>query len=595
MIGVTRGGDVTRGTSLLFGRIFHSMNELTFAFVGAGGDGAVAAGDIVAAACAREGLHVVKTEAYGPQIRGGESSAVVRVSKKPIHAQADCVDVLVCFSWEDFARFKNEVVIADDAVIFCETGDAPPDEFAGRKIFEIEFKGTAKNVLSIALVSALFGLPLEGARNAVQKRFAKKKAAVIEANLKAFDQGVDIAGALKIEHGKLTYERGAARLLMSGNEASAFGAIHAGCRFFAGYPITPSSEVLHFSSEWLPKLRGTCLQTEDELAAIGAVIGASFAGVKSLTATSGPGLSLMAEMLGLASIAEIPAVILNVQRGGPSTGIPTKSEQSDLLHSVFASHGDTPRVVIACSDVEESFHATVDAFNIAEEFQMPVIVLTDQSIAQRRQTIDANALEHDVRDRVVATVPDLENYRRYRETPDGVSPMSIPATPNGMYQTNGLEHDEQGRPNAQFVVHEKMNAKRYRKLDAIAQRYPLFRRFGAAKPNIGVICWGSTVGPLREAIERIRDPRIGFFAPQLIMPLPARDLQEFIDACDEIVIFELSFSEQFHRYLRAYVDLPRGKTNVYKRSGGKSLTAAEIEAELQRMLATVPDFEEVIA
>jgi len=583
VIDVTRGGDVTRGTTGVFGRIFHVMNELTFAFVGAGGDGAVAAGDIIAVACAREGLHVVKTEAYGPQIRGGESSAVIRVSSQPIHGQADRVDVLVCFSWEDFARFKNEVVVADDAVIFCEAGDTPPEEFANRKIFEIELKGTAKNVLSIALVSALFGLPLEGARNAVQKRFAKKKAAVIEANLKAFDQGVDIAGALQIEHGKLTYERGAARLLMSGNEATAFGAIHAGCRFFAGYPITPSSEVLHFLSEWLPKLRGTSLQTEDELSAIGAVIGASFAGVKSLTATSGPGLSLMAEMLGLASIAEIPAVIVNVQRGGPSTGIPTKSEQSDLLHSVFASHGDTPRVVIACSDVEEAFHATVDAFNIAEEFQMPVIVLTDQSIAQRRQTVDANALEHEVRDRLVATVPDLESYRRYRETPDGVSPMSIPATPNGMYQTNGLEHDEQGRPNAQFVVHEQMNAKRYRKFNAIAERYPLFRRFGAAKPEVGVICWGSTVGPLREALERIDDSRIGVFAPQLIMPLPARDLQDFVDSCERIVVIELSYSQQFYRYLRSFVDFPRGRTTVYSRSGGKALTAAEIQNEVLQL------------
>src|SRR5947199_6553068 len=193
---------------------------------------------------------------------------------------------------------------------------------------------------------------------------------------------------------------------MSGNEASAVAAIDAGCRFFAGYPITPASESLHCLGEWLPRIGGSTLQTEDELAAIGAVVGGSFAGVESMTATSGPGLSLMAEMLGLASIAEIPAVIVNVQRGGPSTGIPTKSEQSGLLHSVFASHGDTPRVVIACSDVEESFHATVDAFNISEEFQIPVIVLSDQSIAQRRATIDAASLEHDVRERVMATPPE---------------------------------------------------------------------------------------------------------------------------------------------------------------------------------------------
>jgi 2-oxoglutarate ferredoxin oxidoreductase subunit alpha len=561
------------------------MKELTFAFVGAGGDGAVAAGDIIAAACARDGLHVMKTEAYGPQIRGGESSAVVRVSTVPIHAQADCIDALVVFSWADYARFQNEIVIAGDAEIFCEVGDDPPPELAGRSIHPIAFPAKTKNVMAIAMLAALFGLPLDATRAAVAQRFAKKKQAVIDANLQAFDHGIAEAEAISVAK-KLVYERSAPHLLMSGNEASAFGAIHAGCRFFAGYPITPSTEILQFLAQWLPKMLGTTLQTEDELAAIGAVIGASFAGVKSMTATSGPGLSLMAEMLGLASIAEIPAVIVNVQRGGPSTGIPTKSEQSDLLHSVFASHGDTPRVVIACSDVEESFHATVDAFNISEEFQIPVIVLTDQSIAQRRSTIDAAALEHVVRDRVTATPPSLTDYHRYADTPSGVSPMALPSTPGGMYQTNGLEHDERGRPSATFVVHEQMNAKRHRKLDGIANRYPLFRQFGAPKPRLGVICWGSTVGPLREAVERIgADAGIGVFAPQLLMPLPAAPLQQFIDSCDEILIVELSYSSQFERYLRGYVDFPRTRTSAYKRSGGKNFTAAEIESELQRLLA----------
>src|ERR1044071_6481103 len=175
-----------------------------------------------------------------------------------------------------------------------------------------------------------------------------------------------------------------------------------------------------------------------------------------MTATSGPGLSLMSEMLGLGSIAELPSVIVNVQRGGPSTGIPTKSEKSDLFHAVFAGHGDMPRVVIAPTDVEDTYHATVDAFNIAEEFQVPVILLTDQLIGQRRETIDAAALTHDVKERRVAHPEDLEEFRRYRETPDGVSPMSIPGVAGGMYQTNGLEHDERGRPNSMFLVHEKM-------------------------------------------------------------------------------------------------------------------------------------------
>jgi len=373
---------------------------------------------------------------------------------------------------------------------------------------------------------------------------------------------------------------------MSGNEACAVAAIDAGCRFFAGYPITPSSEILHFLAEWLPRIGGSSLQTEDELAAIGAVIGASFAGVKSMTATSGPGLSLMAEMLGLASIAEIPAVIVNVQRGGPSTGIPTKSEQSDLLHALYASHGDTPRAVIACSDVADAYHATVDAFNIAEEFQVPVIVLSDQLVGQRKETIDADTLVHDVRERRLAPQHELdETYRRYAAGDDGVSPMTIPGMPGGMYQTNGLEHDERGRPSAIYGVHERMNGKRYRKMEAIARKYPLFRRYGPARARLGILCWGSAEGVVCEALDRIGDVSVAAFVPRMLAPLPAAELQKFVDACDEILIVELSFSAQFHRYLRTEIDLPRGRTHVHARSGGKPLTADEVVDAATRVLA----------
>jgi 2-oxoglutarate ferredoxin oxidoreductase subunit alpha len=363
---------------------------------------------------------------------------------------------------------------------------------------------------------------------------------------------------------------------MSGNEATAFAALHAGCSFFAGYPITPSSEVLHLLSEWLPRIGGTCLQTEDELAAIGAVVGASFSGAKAMTATSGPGLSLMSEMLGLSSIAEIPTVTINVQRGGPSTGIPTKSEQSDLFHAVYGGHGDMPRVVLAPCDVEDAFHTTVDAFNIAEEYQLPVIVLSDQDIAQRRETIDEASLVHDVVQRRIAEAPD-DSYLRYAVTEDGVSPMTVPGMPGGMYQTNGLEHDETGRPSAMFVTHERMNAKRYRKLEAIAKKYALFERFGVADPELGILCWGSSAGPVREAVERMNAQGAGVaaFVPRILAPLPVEALNAFLYPCRRVLIVETSFAGQFHRYLRSLADLPRD-TRVLARSGGKALTVAEI-------------------
>jgi len=583
-------------------------DQLTLSIVGSGGDGAVAAGDILAMACARDGLHVIKTEAYGPQIRGGESSCTVRISAQPIYSQADAIDALVVFSWADFARFRNEIVLAEGAVVLHDTEDPPPPEVIAvttRTIVAIPFAKIAreagapggKNVLALGVVGALFGLPLDAIRSAVAKRFAKKTQVVQDANLKVFESGVAKAAELGLKVNTLKYVAAAPYLLMSGNEASAVGAVDAGCRFFAGYPITPSSEILHYLAEWLPRLGGTSLQTEDELSAIGAVIGASFAGVKSMTATSGPGLSLMSEMLGLASIAEVPSVIVNVQRGGPSTGIPTKSEQSDLLHGVFGSHGDTPRVVLAPCDVEDAYHITVEAFNIAEEFQTPVIVLSDQLIGQRRETIDASALVHEVSDRRLALPGEVESgYRRYAETLDGISPMSIPGMPGGMYQTNGLEHDDRGRPNSMYLVHEKMNAKRYRKLDGVAEKYRLYRRFGATHPDLGILCWGSSYGAVREAVTKLNanGATVAAFVPQMIEPMPVNELQAFIDSCKDILIVELSHSAQFRQLLRTRVDLPRNHTHTFARSGGRSLAVSEVIAEAARLLPTLK-LEEVLA
>ena len=578
--------------------------QIALSIVGSGGDGAVAAGDIVAMACARNGLHVIKTEAYGPQIRGGESSCTVRISATPVYAQADAIDAAVIFSWSDFARFASEIVLADDAIVLYEEGDAAPDGFAQSAV-PLPFAKLArdagapngKNIVALGVLATILGLPDDGIRAAVRKRFVKKGEKVVDANLKAFDAGAARAAELAVVAKRLDYTQSSPRLLMSGNEACAVAAIDAGCRFFAGYPITPSSEVLHFLSEWLPRVGGTCLQTEDELAAIGAVVGGSFAGVKSMTATSGPGLSLMTEMIGLASIAEIPAVIMNVQRGGPSTGIPTKSEQADLFQAVYAGHGDEPRVVIGCGDVADTYHATVDAFNIAEEYQVPVLILSDQLIAQRRETIEAESLQHEVRERRLATPAELENYRRYRDTDDGVSPMTIPGMPGGMFQTNGLEHDERGRPSSMFVVHDRMNAKRYRKLSAIGERYRMFRRYGAVDPDLGVLCWGSTEGAVREAIARVdtEGARVAAFVPQMLVPLPAVELQEFIDACRDVLVIEVSHAAQFHQFLRTQVDFPRSRTHVYARSGGKLLGVGEVVREIERILAPAEKLEEVLA
>jgi 2-oxoglutarate ferredoxin oxidoreductase subunit alpha len=578
------------------------VRDLTLAMVGSGGDGVVTMGDMIAQAGASHGLHVMKVEAYGPQIRGGESSCTVRVSADPIFAQGDEIEVLVVFNWGDFSRFRGEIIAATNAIVLYEESDTTPLDEVDLGNSEVRFvpvpfielakeaAGTtlAKNIVTLGLLSELFKLPQEQLRKAVMGRFAKKKKEVLEVNLKGFDAGIAHAETLK-EHASgmsLQYTEAEPMLLMSGNEASAIGALHAGCRFFAGYPITPSSEILHLLSEWMPRVGGYLVQTEDELSAIGAVIGGSFAGVKSMTATSGPGLALMTEMLGLASMAEIPAVIIDVQRGGPSTGLPTKSEQSDLWQALWGSHGDAPRVVLAPSDVEDCFHATVAAFNIAEESQMPVIVLSDQFIAQRRETLSMLTLDHDVTGRQVPSIGELKEYKRYKDTKSGISPMTWPGMKGGEYQTNGLEHDEFGKPTSMHLVHEKMNAKRYRKLRQVRANYSFYRRYGADKADVGIICWGSAKGPVKEAVLKAngRGEKVAAFVPQLLYPFPYHEFGDFVASCKEVIVVELSYSAQFYKYLRTFLELPEGHTYVYKRSGGKNLTVGEVEDKVQKVL-----------
>lgn len=584
--------------------------DLTIAMVGSGGDGVVTMGEMMAQAAARDGLNVIKTEAYGPQIRGGESSCTVRISPEPIYAQGDKVDVIIVFGWADFRLFKGEILPADDAVILYEATDATPTDSLGFpstcRFVQIPFiqlakdsAGTtaAKNIVTLGMMAQFFGLPGESIRAAVEKKFTKKKAAVLESNLKGFDGGKSYAaGAAKFDDKTLVYTKKSPKLLMSGNEAVAVAAMHAGCRFFAGYPITPSSEVLHFLSEWMPRVGGNVVQTEDELAAIGAVIGGSFAGVKSMTATSGPGLSLMTELLGLAAIAEIPAVVVDVQRGGPSTGLPTKSEQSDLWQAVFAGHGDQPRVVLAASDVEDCFHATVEAFNIAEEYQIPVILLSDQLIGQRKETLSIETMVHEVSDRKVPAESESEPYVRYRITENGVSPMSKPGMRKAVYQTNGLEHKEDGSPGSMYLTHEMMNEKRYRKIPFIQKRKQLIRRYGPAKADLGILCWGSSKGPVEEAVlnATARGEKVSAFIPQMISPFPEKELAEYLETVNRVMVVELSFAAQFYNYLRMVSRLPEN-THVFKRSGGMNLTVVEVESAIRKAMEAPAVREEVLA
>jgi 2-oxoglutarate ferredoxin oxidoreductase subunit alpha len=319
------------------------------------------------------------------------------------------------------------------------------------------------------------------------------------------------------------------------------------------------------------------VQAEDEIAALGMVVGASFGGVPAMTATSGPGLSLMTEMLGLSSMAELPAVIVDCQRAGPATGMPSRTEQSDLDHAIYGGHGDFPRVVLGVYDVVHAREAMAKAFRISETWQIPVLVLSDAYIAQRRQIRDATPTPAPPPGRAVWK-PGDGPARFQLDLEHGVTPFRVPGTPGGTYLAAGIEHTEEGYPTADTQLHQHMNAKRFRKLTAVAaETGDWCRELGRPGAPRGIIAWGSHYGLLR---EWVRDhPEYTVFLPEILHPFPVAALRRWLDARQDAVVLELNFQGQFHRYLGTLLDM--GGVRSLRRSGGAPLGRRELERMLQ--------------
>jgi len=352
---------------------------------------------------------------------------------------------------------------------------------------------------------------------------------------------------------------------MDGDTACAEGAICAGCRFFGGYPITPATEIAERMARRLPQVGGVYIQMEDEIASMNAVLGASWAGRRAMTATSGPGLALMIEALGLASMTEIPIVVVDVQRAGPSTGMPTKTSQGDLYMAMYAGNDDAPRFVVAPSSVEDCFYQMVNAFNLAERYQMPVIVLSDQSLAPRVETCRPFQLDQiEVFDREIADLGAGDTYQRYKITETGVSPMTIPGMKGGHYTAEGLEHNEKGNPNYTPDMHQAMMDKRRRKVDTARQQLTLWpdvvEEWGDDDAAIAVMGWGSSLGPVKEAMARAQAAgyKVAALFPKVLFPMPDFHIRRFMKGRRAIIIPELNQLGQFaqiieHRYTQELI------------------------------------------
>ena len=577
------------------------MNDLTIGMAGSGGDGIVSAGDSLMSAVAKQGYFAILTKSFGSQIRGGESSCRLRIGTDPVLNRGGTLDVAVALNWEDFLRFGGELPIGENtAVIYEQKCGAPPDvlHLAGHPVgliqavpFEamaVQAAGTrqAKNNLVLGLLARWFGLPGEAIVAGIRKRFAAKGEEVLQGNERAFALGFEYGGANPLVPARsLNPPIAAGRCLVTdGNEMCAKAALFAGCRFFSGYPITPATEIMQHMQRELWKHGGAFLQAEDEIAGAAAAVGASFAGRKAMTATSGPGLSLKTEVLGLASIAELPLVCVDVQRGGPSTGLPTKGEQSDLFAAAFSAHGDTVRPVLAPISVADIFGVTVEAFNIAEQFQTPVIILSDQEIAQRKETVAAiDTSRFSLIDRLAPTEAERVDYVRFRFNDSGISPISHPGMAGGNYLASGIEHDERGEPTASGEIHRRMNDKRLYKLNPLKLRRDLFTIEGNADAPIGLISWGSVAGTALEAFRAARAEGIEakLMIPRLLYPIAEEIYQEFFASLRTCLVVEQSHQGQLHRLIRMWVNVPGG-FEAMARSGANPIAPHDILEALRR-------------
>lgn len=582
-------------------------DDLVIGMAGSGGDGIVSAGEFLIAGAAREGYHGIMTKSFGSQIRGGESSCRVRLSTRPVLNPGGALDVAVALNWEDFLKFGGELPVLGNTIVLYEekTGTAPdqlplvgvtPAQAIPVPFADLAKKaaGTerAKNTVVLGLISGWFGLGRDALMGGIRKKLAKKGAELVEANERAFDAGVEFAKSHPLVQDMTLALQEAERkqlLLTDGNDMSGAAAIFAGCTFFGGYPITPSSEVMQFFSDHVWKYGGSIVQAEDEIAGIGTALGASFAGKKAMTVTSGPGLSLKTEIMGLATIAELPLVILDVQRGGPSTGLPTKSEQGDLFAAVFSAHGDVVRPVLAPTTVADTFDVTVEAFNLAEKFQTPVIILSDQEIAQRKEIVDPiDTSRFKLVERLRPTEAELQDYVRFRFTESGISPVSHPGMKGGNYLASGIEHNEEGGPIAGGAMHHKMNEKRFRKLEPLKRRKDLFVIEGNPKAPIGLISWGSSAGVCREALQLALAAGIDvkLLVPYLLYPVVEDVYRDFFASLKGGLIVEQSYQGQLWRVLRMFIDVPK-TIEPMCRSGANPFQPAEVVDRLKAVLKKI--------
>lgn len=548
-------------------------NKLTWMIGGKAGYGIMATGLIFAKSCARGGLNVFDSIEYPSLIRGGHNTYHVRVEEDEIHSHIDLIDVLVALNKETVDK-HNDKITENGAIIYDSSETEISKLRDDIRLYDIPLMKIAKekgskimiNSVALGATIALIDYDLKILESVIEDIFKEKDKEVVRQNIEAARAGYENLMANHKNDFKVKLSKiGDKNMLLTGNEAISMGAIKAGCKFYSAYPMTPASSILHYMAAHEKQKGIVVKQTEDEIAAIHAAIGASFAGVRAMTATSGGGFCLMSEGLGLAALTETPLVIALCQRPGPSTGLATRTEQADLRFAMHASQGEFPRIIITPGDVGECFTLSASAFNLAERYQVPVIIMSDKHLSESHKTVKRLEIDHKVDRGLIGKGND---FKRFKLTETGVSPRAFPGNKDTLFRTSSYERDEYGWNSEDPENRIMLADKRMRKMDYILKEIPEPNLYGDKDADITIVSWGSIKGAVLEAIKFLNQDKIkvNFLHFNFILPFKADPVKKYLESAKEILIVEQNHTLQLGGVIAEHTGI-RIKNKLTKFSG----------------------------
>lgn len=535
--------------------------ELTVKIAGEAGQGIETMGAALCRIFKNAGCHIFANQDYMSRVRGGNNFLQIRISDKAIYALRQKADIVVALDAKSVALHKTGINEAGVIVLDKKRFNISDNDKA---FFDVPLYDLAAgvgasdifvNTVACGAVISLAETEFKYLEQVIKEIFADKSEEIIAKNIATAKAGYDFArDNFKREKFKLNFSSAKDTLLMNGNEAIAIGAIRAGCKFYSAYPMTPSTNILNVMAHYAKKFNIVVEQAEDEIAAINMIIGASFSGVRSMAATSGGGFALMVEGLSLAGMTETPIVVVDAQRPAPATGFPTRTEQADLDFLIHAGHGEFARAVFAPGSIEQAFYLTIRAFNIAEKYQIPVLIMSDQHLGDSSRNIEPFDLNRVNVERFIISKEDSKNvsgYKRYQLTESGISPRAIPSWIEDVIYADSDEHNEEGHITEDADMRVKMVEKRfYKKLAGLLKEIEVPSSYNIEGADCVLVGFGSTYGVMKEICEESKEKKLGFVHLSQVWPFPAKELNQILKNAKNILTVENNAGAQLAKLIK---------------------------------------------